>query len=284
MGDGVRWIGDGTEEDPRRAVRVLRFDLPAYESWLRTCEAAWSHRQHDARERTQALLMRAQAELNRLERAAIREAVDRRSLSMSHVPSDVLSAAQGFVMRVADLLAANTKTGLNLPGRGATPELLTRPGRFDPVLRLAEQNRIDRDQLEAARWIRDLVELVVAGSGARAINLNAGRAPSSGAIPAQIAEQWSLIYVPWSREQQRLQAFRERHLPLTLDIVVWGRGLRERCARYQLGRHAAYAVIAGAMDDWLHLAWSERKELWDRRYLQMAEARATAPIRLREEG
>lgn len=281
MADGVEYLrGFDGKGEYLAARRVLGFDAGPWESWLRTCVAAWGHRQHDARERTQALLMRAQHELNRLERAA-RQSRKAEHDTVARVDDASLGRARTFVERVAALLAEHAKTGLNLPGRGATPETLTRPGRFDPVQRLAQRGVLDAEQLRAAIGLQELVEKMVGHSGSRAIshNLGGGSGGIAESIPAEIAEAWSLCYVPWSHEQHRLQAYGARHLQLTLDVVIWHRGTRDTAARHRIGRHRAYEIIAASLDDWLDVTSLDRREKWDRRFLAMAEARATAPIK-----
>lgn len=233
------------------------WDSLAWGQSLAAVTTAWALRHPDARRVTQELAIRIDAEARRIR---------------SRRGDDSQAVAMG--VSVAQLLDTHAKTNLLPDERGGSARAACRPGRFSPIERLVMQKYLRDEHQRAARSLESLVTKMTAATNAKAGQLEAGHAPSVTMLPAMIAEEWSIRYVPWSREQLDLQASGRRHLGLTLAVCVWGEGFRESCARRGIGRHRGYDLLAWSLDDWIGWTKHDSASAWTIRAHEMARGKA----------
>ena len=152
---------------------------------------------------------------------------------------------------------------------GPTPETAAKLRR-DIVVRLAQEGRLDREQVAAALEVRRVWEAFGRGlfPATNTLAPVAGRRKQAmfidpiDRLTRQEEAAWRLRYRPWAREMAvtvAAGAIRTSRLQLILDIVVDNHGLREVEGWYRMRHGGAiehiraalhrYAEIAGWVDE-----------------------------------
>jgi hypothetical protein len=136
--------------------------------------------------------------------------------------------------------------------RGPTVEVLMKPARRDPILRLAEAGVLDRDQVSSAREIGWIVESVTADvKTATSRIVAAGRAPrKSGRDAAEMsnsaAHLHALVYRPWFEAAER-RDLRPRAL---LDIIVGGVAIAWVARQQRMRQDGMIERLADGLDSY----------------------------------